>query len=329
MKTLRPVAYLVVGLGVGLLAGATLRSAQGDAPRMSYDQVVAQVGETKVTRGQLAEAAILTSGMNLLDGECRDRAYVEEAARVRGINPTQPEIAARIDEYRNLVKQFDQFTDILGTQGILKGIPEYVLQDEARMALLAEKTMGVTINEAEADEWYGNNLRKFYRPRMVRLVMVSSEDRARALTAQKRFKAGNDDPLVVAEELNTDLVLKGARGDLGWVTRGAALYPQVAAAVFDANAGKGLRIKECTDIIPFRDPATPNGPIQYRVLYAADVRESWTPTKADVMPAVRFLARMDKIREGQTKWVRAQMENTPWQRITNLRDPNAAPKRIN
>jgi len=243
MKQVKSVMMLTVGLLVGFFTGAILTGGYS-APRFNYDQPVGQVGETIITRGQLAEATITQNGISVLETDMRYRAFVEEAARISKITVTPEELKQRVDEYKNLVGQFDQLSDILGSKKILDSIPQEMLYDETRFTMLAEKVMKVTLTDADAMKWYRDNPKMFFRPKMVKLTLVKTDEYAKAKSALKRLDADNpaDNAQMISAQLSDDKAVRDARGDMGWWSKEAMLIPAFADAIFNARNGQGLKV---------------------------------------------------------------------------------------
>lgn len=322
MKQVKSVMLLAVGLLVGFFTGALVTGGYSAVTSFNYSQPVCQVGETTITRGQLAEATILQSGMSVLEKDMKYRAYVEEVARINKITVTPEEVKLRVEEYKNLVGQFDQLADILGSKSILDSIPQELLDEETRFTMLAEKVMKVSISEAEMTEWYVNNPKIFFRPRMVKLTAIITKNYAEAKSACNRLE--KHDPLDTAQmisvELSNDENLKKVKGDVGWWTKETMQIQTFSDAIFNARNGQGLKAGQYTTPLSYTDKTT--GISDFRVFYVEEIKDEWVPAIAEIKPALRFLTRMDKIRAAQPKWLEDKQKMLPWMRVTNLRDPN-------
>lgn len=322
MKQVKSVMLLAVGLLVGFFTGALVTGGYSAITSFNYSQPVCQVGDTIITRGQLAEATILQSGMSVLETDMKYRAYVEEEARINKITVTPEEVKLRVDEYKNLVGQFDQLADILGSKSILDSIPQEMLDEETRFTMLAEKVMKVSISEAEMTEWYVNNPKIFFRPRMVKLTAIITKDYASAKSAWNSLE--KNDPLekaqMISVKYSTDENLRKVKGDVGWWTKETMQVKTFSDAIFNARNGQGLKAGQYTDPLPYTDRTTGNS--DFRVFYVEEIKDEWVPAIAEIRPALRFLTRMDKIRAAQPKWLETTQKMLPWKRVTNLRDPN-------
>lgn len=323
MKQVKTVTILMVGLLVGLFTGAIVTIGYSAVSRFNYDQAVCKVGGTTITRGQLAEATIMQNGMSVLETDLKYRAYVEESARVNKITVTPEELALRVGEYKNLVAQFDQLSDILGSKSILDSIPKEMLDDETRFTMLAEKVMKVTITDTDAMDWYMNNPKTFFRPKMVKLTLIKTKDYGQAKNAYNRLLANDpvDTVQIISVTSSDDKALQNSKGDVGWWSKESILNKSVSDAIFNPHNGDGLRVGEYTKPIPYKDTTTQE--TDFRIFYVEQVKDEWIPAKTEIDGALRFLARMDKIRAAQPKWLEDQQKLVPWMRVKNLRDPLA------
>ncbi len=324
MKQLKSVMILMVGLLVGFLTGALVTGGYSAGSRFNYEQPVCQVGNTVITRGQLAEATIMQSGISVLETDMKYRAYVEESARIKKIVITPEEVKQRVDDYKDLVGKFDdQLSDILGSKSILDSFPQEMLNEETRFTMLAEKVMDVTLTEGDMTDYYVANPKFFFRPKMVKLILIKTNDYTKAKNALGRLD--RHDPAETAQmisaEVSDDKAVQNAKGDMGWWSKESMLIPAFVKGIFNPNNGQGLKAGEYTSVISYKDPTTQN--LEYRIFYVDQVKEEWNPGPTEIKPALRFLARMDKVRAEQSSWLKNQQPLIPWMRVKNLRDPAA------
>jgi hypothetical protein len=311
----------VMSVGLCALLALLFTSLPAGAQGVTYNyaQVVAQAGETLVTRGDVAEAAIAQYGATVLDDAVKKHAFVIEAARRAGVTVTPAEVAQRVAEYKTLAAQFDQFTDVLGTRKVLDAIPAALLDDEMRTGLLAEKLLGITISEADVQAAYETNLDRFRRPLLLDLVVIAVNDSTTAAAALKRVNRG-EDPRVVSAELSTEADVRAARGVTGWTAASGFLKPVFRDAVFGVNAGLGLRVKQSTGVLVekktvYNEIKRKNEVVDippYLIFTCAGVKPTWEPRQQDVMPAARFLARAGKVEAALTTWLKTQDGRIAW-----------------
>ena len=319
--------WLAAGIGIGLLSGAAITTAYSDQARPNYDQVVGQVGETTITRGQLAERAIALVGAKVLDGELKHQAYVTEAARRAGIVVTDAEVDQRLDEYHKLLIQYKELADLLGSESAFNATPRGVLETQFRTVLYAEKLLKVKITDADVQDCFISKLNRFYHPPMVKLTLIATNNEADARRAWNRLKDG-EDPNFLSETYSAPDDLKKSKGELGWVPR-SAMNPQVADAIFGAHDGKGLKPKECTEIIPYQNETTHG--TDYLIFYIQDYQAAAEKKLDDpeVHAAVTLVTRVFKTAEMEDKWYEGKNDGaiyqTEWKRVKDLLDPAAVP----
>jgi len=324
-----PIIYLVAGLGVGFLCGAVITVAHGDLLKFNYDQVVGQVGETTITRSQLAERAIAVSGAKILDSEMKHRAYVLEAARQAGIMVNTEEIDQRIGEYRKLLMQYKELADLLGSESAFNMTPHWILEDQFRTAMSAEKMLKVKVSDADVSHCFVSTLNRFYRPPMVKLILIATNTEVDARRAWNRLRDG-EKPGDLAEIYSTADELKKSRGDIGWVPR-SKMSDQVADAIFGAHDGKGLKPKEFTEVINYShdDQATGKTTTEYLIFYVDGYQPEVERQLNDpgVREAVTLVQRVLTTAKLEDEWYRKQERAMEWKRVKDLLDPQAVPVR--
>ncbi|HEX2950306.1 MAG TPA: peptidyl-prolyl cis-trans isomerase [Armatimonadota bacterium] len=307
------------GLFIGFLCGAIVTTAYSDQIKFNYDQVIAQIGGTQITRGQLAEQTIKLDGARLLNGDLQDRALITEAARRNGITVTQPEIDQR---YKEMI----QYAENAMAKRRIESIPRSVIDDDIRMVLLAEKSMNITVSEKEARDFFTKNIGLFTRPAMAKLVCINTSERTKATEVYSRLKAG-EDPKRLSELYSTADMLKKNKGEIGWILR-SSMSPAVAEKIFDANNGQGLKIGEFTDPIETKtaDPMDDNKAItEYVVFYIEDIQPPVVPKFDEVKDVASVYCRTSKYQAQASQWF-TQQANTigkEWKQVKDLYDPQS------
>ncbi len=196
MKKLRGVIYITAGIIAGMIAGVSLTVAFADNIKYDYNQVVARIGESTITRGQLAERTISRFGINLLDGEFANELLIRELARRKNITVTADEVNERIDEYKFLTRQYKEFVELLGGKNNNDDIARYQLEDRFRASLLAEKVLNVQATKEEINKMSFTCAGQLMRPAMVKLNVIACAEEAKANEALQRLKKGEDAPLL-------------------------------------------------------------------------------------------------------------------------------------
>lgn len=318
MKRLAALAPLMVGLVVGFLCGVALTSAFSDQAKISYDQVVARAGETSVTRARLAEYAMAEVGPAILRGRLKAVTLAEEGARRAGVTVATEDVTRRVNEYY-------KFAEMQGKSAQLEQVPRFVIEDNLRASMLVEKMLNLNVTADDARDFYAkNSARYFMQPAAVRLICIITDTDTDAKKIVGRLKAG-EDPQRLADIYCIDEKLRSVHGDLGWYSRDL-MSPEVAEAIFSANAGKGLRVKEFTNPIPHQNPDT--GKMEYLVFYIKDRREAKTPTFEEVRDAAIFFARSQRYAQLAPPWFEEQAKAIEWWEVKDLFDPLSQLERI-
>lgn len=316
MKRTQLLITLLAGVFVGFLCGAALTAAHSDPPKFDGDQIVAQAGETKVTRGALAQYALSQLGNKLLDGQVRDMALVDEGARRAGVTVTADEVEQRI-------KESFQFAEDAMARKRLEAVPHWILAEQMRPVILLEKMLKITVSPNEVENYFATNSGVFFKPATVRLTCIATLEKADAERALKRLKDG-EDPGKVSEQLSSDDELQKRKGDVGWFGRNS-MSPQVAEAVFEGNDGNPLKPKQFTGILNniVSDPKSDGTTVQYLIFYVTDYAPSVQPKLDDVRPAALFYARAQKLSARAPGWFLEHLKDVEWKRIKDAGDPQS------
>jgi parvulin-like peptidyl-prolyl isomerase len=326
MKKMRNVIYVTAGIIAGLIGGVTLTVALADDMKFDYNQVVARIGETTMTRGQLAERAINRYGVSLLDGELSNELLIREVARRKNITVTMDEVNERIDEYKFLTKQYKEFIELLGGKNNTDEVARFQLEDRFRASLLAEKVLDVQVTKDDVNKMSFTCAGQLMRPNMVKLNLIACVDEMKAKEALAQLKQGKDAPTVSKMYSVTEVAKTG--GELkDWFTEDTML-PEVADEIFGSNRSKPLKVNGFTKIIKIVDPQTNAN--QFLIFTVTDFKPSYTPSPADVMPVAKFLARADKLARMWPDWYKEQMDSPDikWERIDGFADPVAPLKSL-
>lgn len=324
MKRLSPLMTLVIGLVTGLIIGGTITIALGQDLKFNYDQVIGSAGETKITRGKLAEACIARFGGTVAP-ELQEQAVVDEALRASGITITDAEITTRIED----LKRYAADNDL--AKQMIEAYPQNVLRDKFRTVLMLEKAMNVTVSEAEARNFFTSYPQVFFTKAQAKLICIATEKRADALAAMRRLGDG-EDANKLATLLSTNPKIRSVRGDIGYLTRERVNNPDLAVAIFDANDGKGLKAGQYTDALPVileREEQQADGTskvvryTEYWVAYVADFRVAKAPTFDDIKPQATLLARGAKLQSMMKKWINAQQQKITVKWVKKYDDPAA------
>ncbi len=324
MKRLSPLMTLVVGLVVGLAIGAGITVARAEVAKINYDQIIGAAGETKITRGKLAEACIARFGSTVAP-ELQEQAVVDEALRLAGVSATEAEITTRIDD----LKRYAADNEL--AKKMIEAYPPNVLRDKFRTVLSLEKAMNVTVSDAEAREFYQTYPNIFFSKAQAKLICIATEKKADAISAMRRLKDG-EDPNKLAVLLSTNEKIRATRGDTGYQTRERVNNPELVAAIFEANEGRGMKSGQYTEPIAItmeRVVDRADGTrateryTEYWVVFVADFRPAKAPQFEDVKAQAALLARGAKLQVMMRKWVNDQQQKIPVKWVKSYDDLSA------
>lgn len=327
MKRISGVILLFSGIFIGFLTGAFTKVAQSDFRKADYDQVIAQIGETKITRAELAERLMTTRGkrdllgIELLRGEYQDRLLIIEAARKNNITVSEEEINQRVKETMAIE---------IGS----KDQPRYLLADRAKVIIMAEKLLGINVTEQDAYNFYKDptNANIFLQPEMAKLICVATLRSADATTALRRIRAG-EDPKIISEQFSYDPRLKEIKGDLGWFM-GTALPTGVQLSIFGGTRKPPMKPGEATEVMTIdSQKPVPNDKGEYErrteywILYIEDIRAQTMPTFNDAKKVAIHYTRLSRFATLYNSWLLKQAEEVNaaggYQMLTDLFDPAA------
>lgn len=321
MKRIPAILLVSSGLFIGFLCGTLVTTAYSDQQKIDFDRPVARVGDTVITRGQLAERTILSCGKELLSRDMQAQALINEAARRAHVTATDDEVSLEITNMLTYAHNAPAAPKY-------RSIPRAVWSDYARSVVLAQRMMGIAnVNEEEARKYYSQNPSGFIRPAAVKLIVMSADSRTRANEILKRLQAG-EDPQKLGALYNTDPALKAAGGEMNWVTRNV-LGPEGDDKIF----GDNLKPGQWTDVIKYdyidKDKLNNGDPdprtLVYSVFYVKEVQPEYKPKFEEVKAAAIYAARMMKMKETMPKWLHtiAADIGKDWQSSENLFDPNS------
>lgn len=212
------VAALVVGLLI--VGGAWTLRAQGDA------HVVARVNGEVITKDDLYDAMFRQVGRQMLDELITIR-LIEQEADARGVNITQEDVDAELEEIAAQVGGFGQLQFILMQQGFdLDQLAEQIRINMKLEALIAPE---IEVTDEEVRQFFDENTDLFAQEEMVRArhILVDTRDEAEAL--RKQLVDGADFA-ELAREHSTDRGSGTQGGELGWFGRGRMVAPFEQAA---------------------------------------------------------------------------------------------------
>lgn len=317
MKRASSLLLVLCALMIGFLCGAVLTNAYSDQVKFNYDQVVGQIGDTVITRGDLAKAIMAkgNAGMELLTHSLQEREIVFEAARRAGISVTPDELQARIDEMLKFASSTAEREKLIASRP--------GLDDSVRAVMLVEKMTKLTVSDEEAQAYYRLHPNLFTLPPGAQLIVIQTYSKMQADDATRMLHDGESikDVAAACSTVEPD---PAQRAQPRWYLSSEMSQP-VREAIFDANDGAGLKKGEYTDVLPVQvqDPNSDKVSVKYMIMYVNDIRFAHPFSFAEARDAARYYARADKYMDVAPAWFIAQAKTLEWKQVRDLKDPQS------
>ena len=190
----------------------------------------------------------------------------------QGLQPTQGDINDFIDNTmgRDI---YDEFK-MLYSDGAVRQLVEYTIVTANYENWLRDKIRrenNITVTEAEANDYYLNNIDQFHLEQGVYLSIISVDNQTQANSVLSRLSSGESFN-EIAGEVNMDPQMRALRGELGLYRRGDGLPEPLEEAAFTLQEG------QYSDIIKGQN---------YHILYChqhvPEVAPSFADIKEDLM----------------------------------------------
>ena len=233
---------LLVALGGVLVVALHDPDTQGDAG----SEIVAVAGDEQITRADVQHWTKALAESSGAKGKALERealrflvraAWVEQQAKLDGIEADTATIAARLDEIRSEFKTTDEWVQFLSTNGLTLDDVIRRLRVARLEELLLSDAQPSEPTEREIAEYYDEHRLSLATPeqRTVELVLAADETDGRA--ALRALQSG--EPIAsVAKRLSVDAGSRKTGGVVRGVTHNAARDEQLDAALFDAKQGE-------------------------------------------------------------------------------------------
>lgn len=205
----------LLALAVPACSGKTSAS-RGAAPS---SEVAATVNGETISQTELDKELNLSHGRDVLRSLI-DEKLVEQAARKDNVKVDDKEVKTRLDE----VKSSPQYQEMTRQ----RTMTDADLEQHIRRLLTLQKLILVEIPKTEKLKMY-EQFKEQLEQAHVFHILVEKKDTADKVEAE--LKSGKDFA-ALAREYSKDDVSKGNGGDLGWLTKGAPIVPELARVAF-------------------------------------------------------------------------------------------------
>ncbi len=251
MKALR--IMLAAVLALGLAIGATGCSKEELAARVNGEEIKKSDLDAQVDQlveqypdmfaGADGEGQLLEFKQRLLDNMI-NQVLLKQAAEERGIEVTDADVDAEIENLKTGFQTDEQFEEALAQSGMdLDALKEQVRDSLVTDQLVQSLSDEATVDAAEIEEYYDSNKEQFYEEAAVRAahILFAADDKATAEKVLAEIKAGGADFAALAKQYSQDPGSAANGGDLGWPT--TPFVPEFQAAA------EALDIDEVSDLV--------------------------------------------------------------------------------
>lgn len=195
----------------------------------SQKQIVAQVGNEKITLKEIISKSLISNYYQTLDELIEEKILLQEAKK-RGISLTEEELKNFIESVKKRFNSESEFSKELKRMNMTE--EEYI--QIIKNKLIADKTilsiLNINITDEDARKYYEANKEQFKIPMALKLrqIFVLTEKDAEDVIIS--LSAGADF-IKLASLKNADEELRRRNGDLGYITKGM-LIPEIEKEVF-------------------------------------------------------------------------------------------------
>jgi foldase protein PrsA len=212
-------ALVLIGAVLLLVSGLAAQQANPqEKVWQNADQVAARVDGVPITKGDVLQALWDWSG-DVASEELIDQQVVLNAAKKKGVEVTDQEIADRLKQVESSLPPGQGIEDVLRMSGMTLAR----LRARLRTQLLIEKILAdqIDIPDSELDQVHARHI-------LIRIAAsqdpkdaeaADQQARQKALQAKDRLAAGEAFESV-ARDMSEDPLSKGSGGDLGFLPRG-------------------------------------------------------------------------------------------------------------
>jgi foldase protein PrsA len=180
------------------------------------DVVVANVGESSITKAELNSALLDQYGSTVLDTLITNK-LIDMEAEKQDITISEEELDTELQTVIDSYGGEETFNTVLDSSGVTI---DYVKEDVERYlktdTLLKQK---ITITEEEMKAYFDENKDTFAQAEQVQASHILVEDEETATQLAERIESG-EDFAELAKEYSTDTISAEAGGDLGYFPKG-------------------------------------------------------------------------------------------------------------
>jgi foldase protein PrsA len=247
----------------------------------------ASVNGTDISKEDVYDALLALDGGQTLSSMI-DEELVRQAAEAAGIEVTDADIDAQIEEIRGQFATEDEFLSTLAMYGMtVEGLEEQMTA-EVRLKKLLEPQVDVTEEELQA--YYDENAASFEEPEQVKAshILVATKEEAERLRLEL---AGGADFAALAKEKSLDTASVEAGGDLGFFAKG------VMEEAFE-TAAFALEVGQLSEPVE-----TSNG---FHIIQATEKKAAYRPTFEEKKEDIRTTLANEELSTLTPTWLEEQ-----------------------
>ncbi|HLQ87614.1 MAG TPA: peptidylprolyl isomerase, partial [Enterococcus sp.] len=197
-------AIVIVGLAVILIFSFTNR------------EIVATVGDSKITKDELYDKLVEQGGSNILS-QMIDAEIINQEAKKEKIQVTDEEIDAEMENYMAQYGGEEMFESVLQQSGLTKDDLKGDIIQYVQIEKLVDSRISVT--DEEINEYFEENKEKLGQEEQVKASHILVEDEKTAKDLKKQLDDGADFA-ELAKEHSTDPGSAENGGELGFFGKG-------------------------------------------------------------------------------------------------------------
>jgi len=256
----------------------------------------AAVNGVEISKDAVYEALLAADGGQTLSSMI-DEELVRQAAEEAGVEATDADVDALMDDIRGQFASEDEFLSTLAMYGMTEEGLEEQMRLEALLNKLLEPQTDVTDEEVQA--YYDENAASLEEPEQVKAshILVATKEEAEQIRSEL---AGGADFAMVAAEKSLDTGTFDSGGDLGFFAKGA-MEEAFETAAFALEVGQ---LSEPVE--------TSNG---FHIIQVTEKKAAYMPTFEEKKEEIRETLVEREITELSTTWFEERRANADVQQF--------------